>query len=498
MKRILAALILLAGAAWAVTPPDKPATDTHPGTALTIYNQDFGVVRQPLTLDLQSGVTQVRFGKATAHVEPQSVILRDLVGKNPFRILEQNYRNDPVSQEMLLSLYEGRTIDFELNPGAQDPVVVKGKIVRSGYVPPTFNQYGQPIYGGNSQPIIEVNGQMRFGLPGLPVFPDLGDDTILKPTLNWLIQSDQATQVNAEVSYVSGGLNWAADYNLVAPESGDTIDFIGWISFQNHSGTNFEDARIKLIAGDVNKVTPAQMREYAMKSTTMDVNAAAPPPVQEKAFDEYHMYTLQRSVTLHDNETKQVEFLRGTGVKSQRIYVYDGAQLPYGLYNYDVRGDVNYGTQSNKKIWVMQEFKNTKENGLGIPLPKGRLRFYRRDDDGRLEFVGENEIDHTPADETVRVYTGNTFDVVGERKRTNYHVDSNQRYFDESYEVRVRNHKKEAVTVRVVEHMFRWTNWQLTSASHKYNKKDAQTIEFPVTIPPNGEAVVDYTVHYSW
>jgi hypothetical protein len=494
MKHLLAALLLVT-AGWAVT-PDKP-NDERPSTALTIYNQNFGVVRQSLTLDLNSGVNQIRFGQATAHVEPQSVILRDITGRNPFRILEQDYRNDPVSQELLLSLYEGRTIDFIVNPGATDPIIVKGKIIRSGYVPPNtvYNQYGQPTYVASSQPIIEVNGQMRFGLPGLPLFPDLGDDTILKPTLNWLIQTDQPERFDAEVSYVSGGLNWAADYNLVAPESGDTVDFIGWISFDNRSGKNFEDARVKLIAGDVNKITPNQMRDYAMKAMVNEAVAAAPPVVQEKAFDEYHMYTLQRAVTLHDNETKQVEFIRGTGVRSQRIYVYDGAQIPY--YSYDARNDVNYGTQSNKKVWVVQEFKNTKENGLGIPLPKGRLRFYRRDSDGRLEFVGENEIDHTPSDETVRVYTGNTFDVVGERKRTNFHVDSGKDYFDESYEIRVRNHKKEAVTVRVVEHMFRWTNWQLLTAS-KYNKKDAQTVEFPVTIQPNGEAVIAYTVHYSW
>ncbi len=492
MKRIFAVLLLLVSAGWAVT-PDKPTEP--PSTALTIYNQNFGVVRQSLTLDLNSGVNQIRFGQATAHVEPQSVILRDVTGKNPFRILEQDYRNDPVSQELLLSLYEGRTIDFVVNPGAPEPIIVKGKIVRSGYVPPTVNPYGQPQYAASTQPIIEVNGQMRFGLPGLPLFPDLGDDTILKPTLNWLIQAEQPERFDAEVSYVSGGLNWAADYNLVAPESGDTIDFIGWISFDNRSGSNFQDARVKLIAGDVNKITPNQMRDYAMKAMNAEVAAGA-PVVQEKAFDEYHMYTLQRAVTLHDNETKQVEFIRGTGVRSQRIYVYDGAQIPY--YSYDARNDPNYGTQSNKKVWVMQEFQNTKANGLGIPLPKGRLRFYRRDSDGRLEFVGENEIDHTPSDETVRVYTGNTFDVVGERKRTNFHVDSVKDYFDESYEIRVRNHKKEAVTVRVVEHMFRWTNWQLLTASAKYNKRDAQTVEFPVTIQPDGEAVIDYTVHYSW
>ncbi len=228
--------------------------------------------------------------------------------------------------------------------------------------------------------------------------------------------------------------------------------------------------------------------------------AAAAPVVSEKSFDEFHLYTLARPTTLHDQETKQVEFVRSTGIHAQRLYVYDGAQVAqYGYYNLEqIRQDQSYGTQSNPKVWVMEEFKNAEANHLGIALPKGKLRFYRRDTDGHLEFVGENVIDHTPKDETIRIFTGNSFDVVGERKRTNYHVDSSQRWMDESFEIRVRNHKKEAVTVRVVEHLYRWTNWKLTEQSHESHKTDAQTVEFPVTIAPDGEQVITYTVHYSW
>jgi len=189
-----------------------------------------------------------------------------------------------------------------------------------------------------------------------------------------------------------------------------------------------------------------------------------------------------------------------TGIHAQRLFIYDGAQTgDYGYYSPDqIRNDPNYGTASNKKIWVMEEFKNSEANHLGIALPKGKLRFYRRDTDGHLEFVGENAIDHTPKDETLRIYTGNAFDVVGERKRTNYHLDSNQRWMDESFEIRIRNHKKEAVEVRAVEHLYRWTNWKVTEQSSNFSKKDAQTVEFPVTVAPNGEQVITYTVHYSW
>jgi hypothetical protein len=230
------------------------------------------------------------------------------------------------------------------------------------------------------------------------------------------------------------------------------------------------------------------------------VDAAAAPVVTEKSFDEFHLYTLERSTTLRDQETKQVEFVQAMAIHGQRIYVYDGAKVDqYGYYNPEqIRQDANYGTLSNPKVWVMEEFKNADTNHLGMPLPKGRLRFYRRNTDGQLEFVGENVIDHTPKDEMIRVSTGNAFDVVGERKRTNYHVDNNQRWMEESFEVRIRNHKKEAVNVRVVEHLYRWVNWKLTEQSQDSKKMDAQTVEFPVTIAPDGEQVVTYTVHYSW
>ncbi|HEY1263189.1 MAG TPA: hypothetical protein VGF06_06680, partial [Terriglobales bacterium] len=265
-------------------------------------------------------------------------------------------------------------------------------------------------------------------------------------------------------------------------------------------GKTFEDARIKLLAGDVNKLQPlpASRAVYAMEAKAQMADAMA-PVVREKSFDEFHLYTLERSATLHDQETKQVEFVRSTGVRSQRLYIYDGANMGGYYYGYgSAVQDPSYGTQSNPKVWVMQEFKNSETNHLGIPLPKGRLRFYRRDTDGHLEFVGENTIDHTPKDETIRLYTGNAFDAVGERKRVTFRVDSNHNWMDETFEIKVRNHKKEPVQVRVVEHLYRWTNWKIAENSADFRKTDAQTIEFPVTVAADGQQVVTYTVHYSW
>ena len=495
MKKLLLLLFCLCGLGFA---EENPA-DTAP--ALTIYNQNFFVARERLPMDLKAGVNRVDFSGIAAHLEPDSVILRDPNGR-ALQILEQSYRNDPVSQELLLSFYEGKTIDF-LVQRSENQEMVKGKIIRSGYVPSaaSANGYQQVNYG---QPLIEVDGVLRFGLPGQPLFPALAGDSILKPTLSWLLETNDPGKFNAEVSYVSGGMSWQADYNLVVSDKStpkfDVLDMIGWVTMRNQSGKTFENANIKLLAGDVNKIQENSVSSRVYGAMAKAANDAMAPPVQEKSFDEFHLYTLQRPTTLRDQETKQVEFVRATSIHAQHIYVYDGVRTDqYGYYNPEhIRNEPSYGTASNPKVWVMEEFKNAEANHLGIALPKGKLRFYRRDSDGHLEFVGENTIDHTPKDETIRVYTGNAFDVVGERKRTNFRVDSNHNWMEESFEIKVRNHKKEPVNVRVVEHLYRWTNWKLIEQSQSSTRTDAQTVEFPITVAPDGEGVVTYTIHYSW
>ena len=478
--------------------------------ALTIYNQDFAVVRETVDLNLKQGINNIRFSETTAHLEPDSVILRDPTGRCALQVLEQNFRGDPVSQGLLLSMYEGKTIDFIVRFGDHEEIV-PGKIIRSGYVPHYFamSQYGQAYrqrqmayaYGAQGQPIIEVEGKLRFGAPGLPLFPELADDTILKPTLNWVIETDRAGQVAAELAYVTGGMRWEADYNIVAPEAGDKVDIVGWVTIDNQSGKTFREARIKLIAGDVNKLQPEQ-EEYTRLSRAREISSGMAPAVTEKTFDEYHLYRLRRKTTVHDRETKQVEFIRAAGVRTQRFYVYDGAKIDARRYrgwsaeNY--RSQAEYGTESNPKIWAMLEFKNSATNKLGMPLPRGRLRFYRQDDDGQLEFTGEDIIDHTPRDETVRVYTGNAFDLVGERRRTDYKMDSGRRQLDESFEIKLRNHKDEPVEIRVVEHLYRWSTWEITRKSREFTKMDSRTIEFRVKLKPDGEETITYTAHYEW
>ena len=476
MRKILSLLILA-----------TPAFAAEP--AITIYNQGFAVVRDSLPIDLKAGPNEITFTGVTAKLEPDSVILRDVAGKVQLQILEQSYRNDPVSEPMLLSFFEGQSLDFIRREANKPDQTISAKIIRSGYVPG-----GAPV-----EPIVEIDGKLQFSLPGQPIFPSLGEENILKPALAWQIKAPAAAKINAEVAYVTQGFSWQASYNLVAPEKGDLVDIVGWITMQNDSGSGFQNAKIKLMAGDVNKVQPphspmAKRGFPMMAEMAMD----APPVVSEKAFDEFHLYTLANLVTLRDKETKQVEFIRATGVKADRLYIYDGATLNSWRVGMSVGADPGYGTTSNKKVHVYREFKNSEANKLGIPLPKGRVRFYSQDNDRQLEFVGENNIEHTPKEEIVRLFIGDSFDLVGERKQTEFKVNEANHTLDETFEIQLRNRKKEAVEIRVLEHLFRWTNWTIMDKSQEFQKTDAQTIEFRVPLKPDEEKTVTYKVHYTW
>ncbi len=478
--------------------------------SVTVYNQRFAVVREHLALDLKPGENRVRFADTTAHVETDSVILRDPAGKVAFTVLEQDYRADPIAQGLLLMMNEGKTIDFLVMRDGKE-TVVKGTVVRSGYYPPPPRRNQQQWYQyqnemAQSQPIVQIDGALRFGLPGTPLFPPLPDGTVLKPTLEWVIGAKEAVKVDAEVGYVTGGMGWEAAYNVISDNAGESLlDLSGWVTIDNETGKDFESVRLKLVAGDVSKLhqDEEQNERYldaaksAMASDGIDLG------VTSKAFSDYHLYTLPRVGSFHDRESKQEAFLAAKGVKATKRLVYDGLMVDPRRYNgwnsENIRNQREFGTESNPKVWVMREFKNSEENHLGMPLPAGKVRFYLRDDDGHLEFTGENTIDHTPKDETLRIYTGNAFDVVGERRQTDYRLNNGRNdQLDESFTVTVRNHRAEPVEVTIVEHLYRWVNCEVQGNSHPFTKKDSRTIEFPVTIPANGEQVVTYTAHYWW
>jgi len=484
-----------------------PAARAADAVQVTIYNRDFALVKETRSFALKQGTGEVRFGDVTALLEPDSVVLRDRKDSGGLRILEQNYEGDPLSEASLLNRYEGKTLAFRnVNPATGAVETIRGRLIRSG------SQGGvgawqarrgwQPIglAATSESPIVEIDGKVLFSLPGQPLFEPLSTDAVLKPTLIWKLWSERAGTRDLEVSYLTGGLRWEATYNLVAPEKGDRFDLVGWVTLENESGAEFKSARVKLMAGEVSKIQPAAPMLMRQKMMAMEADMAPGPQVTEKPFDEYHLYTLSEPTTLREREIKQVEFCRGNGVPGQRLYVYDGAQIA-GYGGYDVEGlreSPQYGTQGNTRVANLIEIKNSKEAGLGIPLPRGTMKLYRADADGSREFIGENSIDHTPADETIRLDLGSAFDLKGERRQTDFKVDTSRETATEAFEIKVRNHKKEPVEVRVVEHLYRWSGWKIATSSHPYEKKDARTIEFRVKVAPDGETVVTYRVNYSW
>lgn len=480
-------------------------------TQLTVYNQNFAAVKETRSLDLKKGENEIRVTDVTAHLEPESVVLRHLRNPASLQILEQNYESDPLSEGLLLRKSEGKVLDFEVSDPNGGKRIIKGKVLRSGYVPHTsalqrYGQqyaYSQAAYSspqGGGQPIVEVDGKIQFGLPGKAIFESLDPAEFLKPTLLWRLFSASAGKQDVEFSYLTGGMRWEANYNAVAPEKGDAFDIVGWVTLENMSGKDFENARVKLMAGDVARAQQ-QAAAYGGYGGAAVMAPTIVPQVTERAFEEYHLYTLERPTTVLDREIKQVEFVRAANVPAERIYVYDGFKVDpayRGWDAYTVRTRPDYGTAMNQKVWVMLEFQNSEKSRLGMPLPKGKVKVYRRDADARNEFIGEDEIDHTAKDETVKLYTGNAFDIVGERRQTSFKLDNAGHWADESFEIKVRNHKTDPIKVRVVEHMYRWMQWEIASNSMEYRKTDARTVEFRPAVASDGESVIRYTVHYTW
>ncbi len=483
-----------------------PAQEPQP-VALTIYNQNFAVARTFINLDLHSGINEITSSEVTSRLEPDSVVLRDPLGKRTIHVVEQNYDSAVVSQEWLLQKYEGKTIDFQVAT-PQGTKIVPGRIIRAGYFRQAEYSFdGQMLNGQSAQPLIEVDGRMQFQLPGTPLFPSATDGLLLKPTLRWQINSETNARFSAELAYITGGFDWAATYNVVAPSAFDVTgdekaNFLGWVTIHNQSGTEFPQARIKLMAGDVAKLQPQQggygRNGPMMMAKAMDSLQEA--GVTQKAFDDFHLYDLNRTVTLRDGETKQLQFIDASGVALRRSYIYDGlgAQLQ-PIYAGNVNQNQGYGLDNgNRKVLIVEEIKNSETNHLGMPLPAGRVRLYRSDADGQMEFVGESLIDHTPGEETVKIPTGSAFDVKGSRRQTDFHVDYNKHMLDETFEIKLTNQKQQPVNVAVIEHMYRGENWEITEKSSTFKKRDSHMLEFPMRVPAKGEATLTYSVHYTW
>ena len=456
----------------------SPVAAQGEGIELAVYNQDLALVKDLRSMDLSEGINEVRFGDVAELIDPTSVHFRSLTDPEGTEVLEQNYEYDIVGSAKLLLKYVDQEIKVVTGDG---------------------QEYAGILLSGNQDVILQgEDGQVtvlkleqikEFNFPALP------EGLITRPTLVWELAASQGGSQDVEVTYLTSGVNWLANYNVVLSDDDKAIDLTGWVTLDNRSGASYRDAKLKLIAGDIHR---APTDGYAVeKEMAMGAAPAAEPRVEERAFFEYHLYEVQRPVTVKDQQTKQIEFATGSDVPVVKFFVYDGAQMRYpGLYQ--PIDDPSYGTASNKKVMVMLEFDNAEEMGLGVPLPKGTLRVYKKDIDGATLLVGEDAIDHTPVDEVVRLYIGDAFDIVGERIQTDFQVDYDEDWMEESFEITLRNHKDEDVEVRVVEHMFRWSEWEIVESSHDYEKTDAQTIEFRAPVEADGETTVTYTVQYQW
>ncbi len=450
---------------------------------ISVFNNDLALVRERRDVSLEKGVSRTAFTDVAARIDPSSVHLTfpDISGS--CSVLEQNFEYDLVSREKLLEKYIGQEIVLERPAGrdGEKKERINGTLLSTS---------GGIIVGSGDRILLDPSGEIS--LASLP------DGLVLKPTLSWLLKSDVSGKREAELAYLTNGIGWNADYVAVLGRDDKGLTLTGWVTVNNQSGASYRDARVKLVAGDVNRAAPAGAR--MAKGMMMDAAMpAAAPQFEERSFFEYHQYTLQRPATIRDNEIKQIEFTGAVGVKAEKGYVYDGAaQFRQGSYDYQswTRADRNYGTASDRKVSVTVSFKNGRENNLGIPLPAGRVRMYKEDTDGALEFIGEDAIDHTPKDEAIRASLGNAFDIVGERTQTDFRSGSD--WCEESFSITLRNHKDTPVPVTVVEHLYRWSSWKITARSSDFRKRDSRTVEFPVNVPANGSATVTYTARYWW
>ncbi|OGS19631.1 MAG: hypothetical protein A3J83_04875 [Elusimicrobia bacterium RIFOXYA2_FULL_40_6] len=449
---------------------------------LTVYNQNLGLVKERRILDLDKGIKKIEFTDVAAQIDPTSVRFKSLTAPDDCRILEQNFEYDLVSHSKLLQKYIGKEIEIQRNSGEKNDKkeIIKGILLSS-----------------TDGLTLKVDDKILLNPQGEVVLSKLPEGLITRPTLSWLLENNKPGKQDVEIDYLTNGINWSADYVIVSDANDKNIGLTGWVTIDNKSGASYDNAKLKLIAGDLNRISPPGYAVARYKSDNMVAMAEAKAPqFDEKLFFEYHMYTLQRRSNIRDNETKQIEFTKADLVPVKKIFTYDGSKMPFYGYREWYRTNRNIDESANKKVAVTLEFKNSKDNNLGIALPKGKIRVYKEDTDGGLEFIGEDQIDHTPRDEKVRVYLGDAFDIVGEKTQADFKCGND--WCEESFKIVLRNHKEETVEVVIAEHLYRWSNWKIIDKSGEFEKKDSRTIEFKSSIPKDGETTITYTVRYSW
>jgi hypothetical protein len=472
MRILFAPVLTLASATAALAQISEQTTTAsdRQSVNITVYNSNLGLVRETRRLSLPSGRIALRFADVTAQIRPETVHLASLTSPAILRILEQNYQYDLLNPGKLMDKYVGKEVTlvlrrFQNNTEILEPV----KAV---------------LLANNGGQVWRINGQIVINPTNIVEtrFPDVPKSLVATPTLVWDLENRDGGTQTIEASYLTGGMNWRADYVLVVNADDTKGDLQGWVTLTNASGATFEDARLQLVAGDLNRVTPQQ--NYAMAGAMLRKDAVSESQFQEQGFFEYHMYTLQRPTTIRDNETKQVSLLEAAGFDVKKEFVLNGQRYYYTGYN-------NPGQPIKEKVGVYVQFRNAQQNKLGMPLPAGTIRLYKKDDKGNQQFIGEDHIDHTPKDEDVRVKVGDAFDIVAERKQTDYKVIARNVY-EYAYEIKIRNHKESAISVVVNEPI--GGDWEMVSSTFESKKTAAFAAQFNVPVAKDGEAVLSYRV----
>ncbi len=431
--------------------------------AVTVYNNDRALVRDRRKISLMPGELHLNFMDVAESIMPQTVSLRSLSDPGNLKILEQNFEYDLMSPNKLMEKYVGREVKL---------------ISKSEEY--TFEEQRATLLSLNNGPVYQVDGEIYLGHPGVVVLPEIPEELIAKPTLVWLLDND-GTDHEIEATYLTQGINWSADYVVTLDRDETAMDVEGWVTLNNRSGATYTNAELKLVAGEVNIVSDRHLaRPKVARAELMMADAA--PMMEQEAFAEYHLYTLQRRTTIRQNQSKQVSLLRGANVPVEKRYEFRGNTRFYSSPISAIR---------NENADVFLYFQNTEESGMGMPLPAGIMRVYQEDRSGMLQFSGEDRIQHTPRNEEVRLTLGKAFDVVGDRVQTDYE-SLGTRTTEAAFKISVRNRKDTDITVDVVEPIS--GDWRIVSESHPHEKRDARTAVFSLEVPADEEVELTYRV----
>jgi len=478
LTKFLLAMVLFVGPASAAAGQVSETTTTardRQSVNITVYNSNLGLVRETRRLTLPPGRVALRFADVTAQIRPETVHLASLTAPSALRILEQNYQYDLLNPAKLLDKFVGREITLVLRRYQNNTE--------------SFEPVQATLLSNNGGQVWRINGQIVINPTNIAEmrFPDLPKNLVATPTLMWDLDSSEAAAQTVEASYLTNGMNWRADYVLLINADDTKGDLQGWITLTNGSGSSFDEARLQLVAGDVNRVT--ETRDYQLAGAMARKEATSESQFQEQGFFEYHLYTLQRPTTIRDNETKQVSLLEAAGFSVNKEFVLNGQHYYYTGYN-------SPGQAIKEKVGVYMQFRNSQQNKLGMALPAGTVRLYKKDDQGNQQFIGEDKIDHTPKDEDVRVKVGDAFDIVAERKQTDFKVLASGHVYEYAYEIKIRNHKDGPVNVIVNEPI--GGDWEMVTSTFEAKKTAAFAAQFNVPVAKEGEATLSYRVRVKY